>query len=258
MNLRILSLAIPFLLAATPTLAVELIGQIESKNKQSVVSEVNGVVESASFEPGDKVLENDLLANIKTQDFKFDISKKQASLELAQADLQLKETTFERFQELVQKKSLSANDLDGAKADYLSAKANVSLAKIALDEAKQNLIDTKITASIEGFVVTRNAEVGTWVNQGDLLYQLVNIEKLTVKLLASQHDMTELYVGQEIEIWPETDPSYKIRSTIKRIGVEMENDTLAYPIEVEISNDDFLLKPGMSIYASTNPPQTTP
>lgn len=252
MKINIALLAVAGFLTALPSGATELIGQVQSKNKQSIVAEVDGVVESAQLEPGDSIRKHQVLARIKVQDFSFEVAKKKASLELAQANLQLTKATFERYQELVSKKSLSANELDIAKAEYLNAKANLDLAKIELEEAKQDLSDTTITSNIEGFVVSRGAESGDWVSQGDLLYQLVNIDSVTIRLLASEHDMKSLSVGQPVELWTEINPAQKIRSTIQRIGVEMDTETRAYPIEIEVNNPDFLLKPGMSVYATTS------
>lgn len=252
MQIKTLSIFVASLVITLPTLAIDLLGQVESKNKQSVVAEVNGVIDLAHMETGDVVNKHDILVSIKTEDFDFDVAKKQASLSLAQADLQLKQATYQRYTELVSKKSLSENDLDIAKAEYLNAKASLELAQIELKEAKKKRNNTQVAANIEGVVVTRNAENGAWVNQGDLLYQLVNIDTLTIRLLASEHDITKLSINQPIELWSETAPENKIQSTIKRIGVEMENTTHAYPIEVEIPNADHALKPGMSIYASTD------
>lgn len=237
-----------------PISAVELLGQVESKNKQDIVAEVSGMVETALMEPGDLVKENMVLANVKKDDFNFDVAKKRANLELALADLQLKQAIYERYNQLVQKNSLSKNELDIAKAEYLNTKARLSLAEIELEEAELNLRDTQIASRIEGFVVQRSVQVGAWVNQGDLLYQVVNIDAVTVKLLASEHDMKKLSVGQPIELWSEVDPQRKMQSIITRIGVEMDGSTYAYPIEVEVDNSDYLLKPGMSIYAATFEP----
>ncbi|ERB65767.1 efflux RND transporter periplasmic adaptor subunit [Vibrio coralliilyticus OCN008] len=257
MNIKLSILAIAGILITGPALAIELIGQVQSKHRQSIVAEVDGVVESALLEPGDLIGKNQVLARIKVQDFRFEVAKKKASLELAQANLQLTKATFERYQELVSKKSLSVNELDIAKAEYLNARANVDLAKIELEEAEQDLSGTKITSNIEGFVVSRSAESGDWVSQGDLLYQLVNIDTLTIRLLASEHDMKELNVGQPIEVWTETAPDNRIQSTIKRIGVEMDTETRAYPIEIEVDNPGFHLKPGMSVYATTSLPSNS-
>lgn len=251
MNIKLLTIAIAGALTTLPALAIELIGQVQSKNSQSVVAEVNGVVEHAHFEVGDSVKKESLLANVKAQNFRLEVAKQNANVELAAADLKLKSATYQRYQELSSNKNLSANDLDIAKAEYLSAKANLSIAKIELKVAQDELADTTITSSIHGFVVSKNAIQGAWVNQGDLLYSLVNIDTVTVQLLASEHDLTQLNVGQAIEIWAETTPMAKTVASISRIGVEMDSNTHAYPVEIDVSNTDLALKPGMSIYAST-------
>ncbi len=251
MNIKLLTITIAGALTALPTVAIELIGQVQSSDTQKVVAEVSGVVEDVRFDIGDSVKKSSLLANVKAQDFKLELAKQKANVALAEADLQLKKATYIRYQELVSNNNLSANDLDIAKAEYLSAKASLSIAKIEHQKAHDELADTQVIASIEGFVVSKDVEQGAWVNQGDLLYTLVNIDTVTIQLLASEHDLTQLSVGQAIEVWSETVPSNKTLATISRIGVEMDETTLAYPIEVEIPNADLALKPGMSMYAST-------
>ncbi|WP_252039458.1 efflux RND transporter periplasmic adaptor subunit [Vibrio sp. SCSIO 43133] len=219
--------------------AIELIGQTVSLSSVNVVAEVNGVIETMDVEVGDKVQQYTVIAEIKKQDFQFELARTTANLELAQAELKLKRSVYERYQELIKNNNLSVNELDIAKADYLNAKALVKLAQIELDIAQKNFEETSIRADIEGFVVSRDTQVGAWVNQGDLLYRLVNIDTLTVRLLASEHDMSLLSVGQSIELWAETSPEQKVVSSIARIGVEMDVQHMAYPIEVDIKKCRF-------------------
>lgn len=251
MNIKFLTIAIVGALTALPASAIELIGQVQSTQTHSVVAEVNGVVESTHYNLGDAVSSGSLLLKVKAQDFKLELAKQKANVSLAQADLQLKKSIYVRYQELKNNNNLSANDLDIAKAEYLSAQANLDIARIELEKAQDELQDTQISATIDSYVVSRNAEPGAWVNQGDLLYTLVNIDTVTIQLLASEHDLTELKVGQAIEIWSETVPNNKRLATISRIGVEMDQTSHAYPVEIELDNADLALKPGMSIYAST-------
>ncbi|MGR5149418.1 efflux RND transporter periplasmic adaptor subunit [Photobacterium alginatilyticum] len=240
-------------LLSTSSFAVELIGHTRSKNMTNVVSEVSGTVEVSEFETGALVSVGSVLANIKAQDFELEISKQEANLALVEADLTIKQSLYNRYRELRNKNSLSQNELDIAAADLDAAKATVALAQIELQKARLDLGYTRITADMDGYVVSRSVEDGAWVNQGDLLYQVVNIDVLNVRLLASEYDIGKLRVGQEIEIWTEANPELKVRSSIKRIGVELDPATFAYPIEVEINNPDHLFKPGMSIHASTTP-----
>lgn len=255
MKASIIAYCLLTILATAPASAVDLIGQTVSKSPISVVAEVDGVLISAGLEAGEAVSEKQIIAQIQPADFELEVAKQHANVELAQADLKLKKSVFQRYQTLMSKNSLSANELDIAQAEYLNAKARLKLANIELKKAKKDLDDTAIAANIDGYVIARSADIGAWVSQGELLYQLVNTNTLMVRLSASEQDLTGLTVGQKIEFWAETAPKTKIIATIKRIGVEIEPQSMAYPVELEFDNIPTQFKPGMSIHAST---QITP
>ncbi|MGF1778352.1 efflux RND transporter periplasmic adaptor subunit [Vibrio nomapromontoriensis] len=236
---------------APQTLAVELIGKTTSKNSIHVVSEVSGVVETTQWQVGDRVMPSSTLATIKDQDFKLEVAKQQANVTLVEADLNINKATYSRYQSLRAKNSLSQNELDVAKADFAASQASVALAKIELEKARLDLKNTTIPSPIDGYVVTRNVDEGSWVSQGHQLYVLTNIDKLNVRLLASEYDLNELHVGQPIQFWAEANPSHKVVATINRIGVELDTTTFAYPIEVNIDNLEHHFKPGMSVHATT-------
>lgn len=251
MKHTIFALTLTSLIFSSAAFSVDLIGQTQSKSPLNVVSEINGMINEANIELGEHIVKNTTLATIKNQDFELEVNKQKANVALAKADLKIKKSLFVRYQELKKKNSLSQNEFDIASADYDSAKATVALANIELNKAQLDLKRTTLTSSIDGYIVNRSVEDGAWVNQGDLLYQVVNIDTLTIRLLASEFDIAELKVGQPIELWPETNPEMKILSSIKRIGVTLDTTSFAYPVDVEITNTHHQLKPGMSIHAST-------
>ncbi|WP_117232493.1 efflux RND transporter periplasmic adaptor subunit [Vibrio maerlii] len=239
------------IITAPAALAIDLIGQTTSKSPQKIVAEVSGVVESTSAQRGDFINAGQTIASIKQQDFILELAKQKANVSLAEADLQLKNSIYKRYIELREKKSISPNELDIAKADYLSAQAQLELAKVELQKAELDLKNTQIQSNIQGHIVMRSVDSGAWVNQGDLLYTVVNIDTLNVELLASEHDLDELTIGQPVELWAESVPGQTLTGKIKRIGVEMDAQTLAYPVEIEIANPSGAFKPGMSIHATT-------
>ncbi|WP_218570917.1 hypothetical protein, partial [Pseudomonas sp. Kh14] len=53
--------------------AIELIGQTVSLSSVNVVAEVNGVIETMDVEVGDKVQQYTVIAEIKKQDFQFEL-----------------------------------------------------------------------------------------------------------------------------------------------------------------------------------------
>ena len=231
--------------------AVELIGKTTSKNAVRIVSEVSGVIKTASWQVGDAITASSALAEIKRQDFELAVQKQKASLTLVEADLHINKSTYSRYQALRAKNSLSQNELDVAKADYAAAEANVELAKIELNKAQLDLKNTTVYSPIDGYVVERNVNKGAWVNRGDQLFTLTNIDTLNARLLASEFDLASIHVGQPIQLWAEANPNHKVTAIINRIGVELDAKTFAYPVEIEIENSQHLFRPGMSLHATT-------
>ncbi|UWZ99578.1 efflux RND transporter periplasmic adaptor subunit [Vibrio splendidus] len=232
------------------TQATELIGHVQGLNKHSVVAEVPGVVEMNNLEVGDAVNQKQVLAQIKANDFKFSVNKAKANLALAEADLALRKATYNRYQALIEKNSLSMGELDTARAEFLSAKASVSVAQIDYQQSQVDLENTQIESLISGYISNKPAQSGAWVSEGDLLYEVVNIDKVTLSFMASEYDLKHFTVGQEVVVWSETNPEIKMEASVQRIGVEMQN--LTYPVLVEITNQGHQFKPGMSVYASTD------
>ena len=118
-----LAVASATLLTTTPSLALELIGQFQAKEHVNLVAQVPGVIEDLRAESGDPVTRQAVLVRIQQQDFQLDLSKQQANLALAQADLELKKALYQRYQTLIKKNSLSQNELDLAHADFQASDA---------------------------------------------------------------------------------------------------------------------------------------
>jgi len=232
--------------------ALDFIGHARANNPVDVVAEIDGVVENAQVELGDQIAKNDNLISLNAKDFQLVVHTEQANVELAKANVKIKHSVFQRYLELKQKKSISQNELDIAETEFDVAKANLKLAKVGLQKALLDLSRTQITSDISGYVSRRNIENGSWVNQGDLLYQIVNIDTINIRLLASEYEINSLQVGQNIQVWAESNPQLTVIAKIQRIGIEFEQGSFAYPIDIEIANPEKSFKPGMSIHATTD------
>ncbi|WP_339386467.1 efflux RND transporter periplasmic adaptor subunit [Vibrio caribbeanicus] len=247
-------LIIPLLLTfGTPYAnAIELIGQVSGLNKQSVVAEVNGVIDSAQHQIGHYVEMNQMLATIKDDDFELQASKEEANLALMTAKLKLREATYKRYQKLTQKQSLAVGELDLARSEYLSAKAELSVAKIQHQQANRDLLNTKIESKIAGYISSKSVQSGAWVNKGDLLYEMINIDEVSLIFMASEYDLAAFELGQRVVVWSETESKKKIEAQVSRIGMELESDNGSYPVVIEIDNLNRNFRPGMSVYVSTD------
>lgn len=247
------SFSVIALLGALPfyTQAVQLLGQVQVIEHINVVAEVSGVLDQVEGDVGEAVSKGTKLAAIQTFDYELAVRQQMANLELAKSDLTIKQSLYERYRALKRKNSLSQNELDVAKADFDASKASLDLANLNLDEAKRNLNETQVQSEIRGIITQRKVNKGAWVERGELLYQIVNIDQINVRFFASQYDLQSLSVGMPITLWTERAVNQKINAQVTRIGVQPDENTQTYPVFVTVKNTAHVYKPGMTVYGST-------
>ncbi|MBC7003918.1 efflux RND transporter periplasmic adaptor subunit [Photobacterium sp. BZF1] len=247
-----LALAIYLILPSYQVNAIDLIGNAEARQAIEVVSEVSGMIANHPLQPGTPVHRGEPLITISPEDFQLEVRKQKANVALVSADLKIKRSLYLRYQELRNKNSLSQNELDIAEADYQAAKAQLQLAQIELEKSEIDLHNTRIHSEIDGFIIKKSVDKGSWVEKGTTLYHLVCTKKIIARLHASEYDIPQLKVGQAIKVWSDVKPDVKVDAKIKRIGVELDETSLAYPIDVEITNENGHFLPGMALHATTD------
>jgi len=180
----------------------------------------------------------------------------QAGLESAKANLDLikkgaREEDIKVVEAQVEQTQASLKNLESLKeaksweAKIKGVQAQAEQAEVALGLAKIRLEDCTIKAPISGIISKRFVDVGAMVGPTQPLVSIVDID--TVKLLThvSDEDLDKVKLTQEVEVKVGT---YLNRSyEVKEINISPVMDPLSRKIEVKIniSNPDYLLKPGM-------------
>lgn len=180
----------------------------------------------------------------------------QAGLESAKANLDLikkgaREEDIKVVEAQVEQTQASLKNLESLKeaksweAKIKGVQAQAEQAEVALGLAKIRLEDCTIKAPISGIISKRFVDVGAMVGPAQPLVSIVDID--TVKLLThvSDEDLDKVKAAQKVEVKVGT---YLNRSyEVKEINISPVMDPLSRKIEVKIniSNPDYLLKPGM-------------
>jgi len=82
-------------------------------------------------------------------------------------------------------------------------------AESQLTLAKKQLSDTKIKAPISGTINKRIVDVGTMVNDGIPVANIVDISMLKVLLNVSEKDAFQIKIGEQTEITTDVYPGVK-------------------------------------------------
>ena len=209
---------------------VYLTGTVEALDDALVASETSGRVQSIR-DRGTIVRQGDVIARI-------DDSIIRSAFDAAKAQYELAEDAFRR------QTALHADSIIST-LEYNSALAMRDQARAQLEQVQKQLNDANITAPIAGRIEERFVREGELVGPGVPVVRIVNTDR--VKLLAG---VPERFAGDIREGSPVNVKfrSYSIddrRARVTFAGNMINPDTRSYPVEIEISNPQRLLKPEM-------------
>ncbi len=237
-----------------------LYGNIEIR-QVDLSFQVSGKIEKMLKEEGDKVEKGELLATIDSKDYKANLDKAQADIEIALALKNEAEDKFNRQAPLTTDNTLSKQDYDTLLNTKDKAKADYNKA-IASKEYAQNQLDyTKIYAPDNGIITVRVQEPGATVNKGQIVYTMTKTTPVWIRAYVNETDLGNIKYGQKTKVYtdsinPNTGEKRSYEGYIGYISPVAEftpktvqttdlRTDLVYRIRVYIDNVDDYLRQGM-------------
>jgi HlyD family secretion protein len=194
-----------------------------------------------------------------------DLAKAQAEQDEAQRGLQA-------IQRLRQNGAASPAELEAAQNRVKKAQADVQLlqakltgrfsspevakveasaaeARAAYAAAQELLKHSNVTAQFAGTVYQLPVKRGAYVNGGELLVQVANLEKVRVRAFVDEPEIGRLARGQQVEIRWDAIPGRTWQGTLTRVptSVTMVGTRTVGEITSEIENADRKLLPNVNV-----------
>ncbi len=144
----------------------EFIGRVQAPERVNLVARVTAYVEKIPFIEGAEVNRGDLLYGLEKPPFVADIQAKAALVSQAQAQYDNAEITLRRAEALLHTPAGQQSNVDTARANELSTKAQLMQAQANLRLSQINLDYTDIRAPIAGKIGRTAVTVGNVVGPG--------------------------------------------------------------------------------------------
>ncbi|MBB6611691.1 efflux RND transporter periplasmic adaptor subunit [Pontibacter sp. Tf4] len=197
----------------------------------TLLSETNGQIKSVLKRKGDKVKAGDLLVQVESNTMAADLATAQTNAEKAKRDL-------ERFENLAAGDAITQRQLEDARLAAKSTQAQ-------LVAARQRLTKTRITAPISGEINEIYVEVGSYLNMGTKLYDIVNVDKLKLKVKASESEVLLINKGDKVTVKADAGAGQEYEGVVTAIAAQAD-PTLKFDVEIEVKNAaDNNLRAGM-------------
>ena len=236
-----------------------VVGNLIGETTVPVAPRAAGRLQDISVRLGDQVGKGQRIAKVEDYELVEQIKKQEAAQEVAsatirsrEADLALAKTNVDRNRSLFERQLLPKQTLDDNEARYQSAQAQLDLAraqaqqsKARLDELKINLNNTIISSPVNGFVSRRLVDPGASVGQNAPIVEVVDISRVRMIANVVEKDLKQLQAGDVTRVQVDAFPGETFTGRIARVSPVLDPATRTAPIEVEIANPTYRLKPGM-------------
>jgi RND family efflux transporter MFP subunit len=261
--------------------SLDLTAEFEPYQEVDVMAKVSGYIREIKVDIGDRVAEGQLLATLEIPEMQDDLTRAAAAIEGANADLaaardelqrdesahEMAHVSYTRILEVSKKERglVPQQEVDEVHSRDLVAEAQVSAAKsrmaaceqrIRVSEAEQGRYKTmyryaSITAPFAGVVTKRYANTGSLIQAGTAsqtqampVVRLSQNNLLRLQLPAPESAVPLVRLGEPVDV--KVSAMHRtFRGVVKRFSDKVDEATRTMKTEVEVSNPDLQLVPGM-------------
>lgn len=205
-----------------------------------------------------------------------EIAQAEARLAAAQALETYSRSRLTRTQQLARANgAISEEELDLARSQFLSAEqerieAAESLALLRMGPRQERIAQAKarlamqteavalledrktkyrLRSPFEGYVVREYTEEGAWIQQGDPVAEVIDIDPVEIEIYVPEGSVRFLKPGMAISVRLDAIPDHEFEGTLSQIIPEADMRARTFPVKIRVPNRPEdprqLLRPGM-------------
>ena len=207
------------------------VGYLLPNKRVLMRSEIDGVIEKIDFDEGDEITKGKRLVDISTKEHRL-------KLKIAITNSNLADINIKRDEKLAAQNLISNAQLDQTRTRAESASLNKELAEISLNKSL-------ISSPLKGTIKTRHIKVGEFVRKGDKLVEILDIDRILVKVNIPEQEILSIQVGQNVEVALYIMEKKTFLGRVKNIGLEADSSNRTFPVEILVDNKERQLRAGM-------------
>lgn len=233
-------------------------GELEAIRRVNVSPKRQGLLDALFVDEGDAVTKGQVLARMEIGDFTDRMDELSALERQARADYEAKRADYLRYRKLKDSGAISASDLGGFRAAFLSSKEALAAAKERIQQRDVEGSDLLIRAPFSGVITERFAEPGAFVtptttasaNAGATSASIVELsEGLEVVAKVPENDIGRIRVGQNASVRVDAFPDQRFPARVRDIAprAEKTDNVISFEVELTLIDPPPTLRIGMTV-----------
>ncbi|MDR3228874.1 MAG: efflux RND transporter periplasmic adaptor subunit [Puniceicoccales bacterium] len=248
-------------------------GNLKARSEVTVGSEISGIISEVKADSTDYVKAGQEIALIDRSRLEQTTKNSLATLNAAKARRASDEASYiEAAAILAKNKKLFADskgqtpsnvEMEKSQAAFDRSEAQKNAAAAAVDEAaarhalnETDLAKTIIRSPIDGVVLKRNVERGQTVaaryQAPELFLIAADLKRMKLVVNVAQADIRFVHAGQNAVFTVDAVPGRKFQAKVVKVesaAAVSDTNVVTYEAELEVPNDDLVLRAGMTAVA---------
>jgi RND family efflux transporter MFP subunit len=197
----------------------EAVGTVRPKLHSAIEAKVSGQIEKMLVVPGQRVERGELLAQL-------DVREIQAKLDQALAVREQAENDLNRYSALIEKRAVTQQEFD-------AAKARERVAKAAAAEAEVNLAYATITAPFNGLITRKLAEVGDLASPGRPLVEMEDTTSLRLEADIPEAIISRVELGAKLNVRIASKPN-ELEGVVSEIAPAGDPNSRTFVVKLDL------------------------
>ena len=227
---------------------VSYTGDVRARYETALGFRVAGKIISRDVEVGSQVRHGQLLARLDPSDYKLNIEAAKSQLAAARSDFLQAEDDLKRYQDLYEKKFVSAAEYDRRKTSFNVAKARLEQAQAQLGVTQNQSTYTTLRADHDGIITAITAEVGQVMSAGQPVMKLARPEEKEVVISVPESRLDEIKSAGQVAITLWADPDARYKGHVREVSPSADAVTRTYTVKVSIEG----ARPGVELGMTAN------
>jgi multidrug efflux pump subunit AcrA (membrane-fusion protein) len=266
----------------------EAVGTVRARNSSVVAARIMGNIVAVHVREGDTVRAGQTLIEIENREAGIQVQKAQAGVreatdtldevdrniraaesarEAARANEKLANTTFNRYQTLFARRSVSPQEFDEVRTKLEVAKAEAERAERLLqvakakqkqvlariDQAKADVSNArvyvgyaKLTSPINGIVTSKQTDVGYLATPGAPLLTIENNSRYQLEVAVEESRLGTIHLGEQAQLQIEALGNTELTGSVEEIVPASDPNSRSYIVKISVTNlGDAQLRSGL-------------
>ncbi|MBZ0221949.1 MAG: efflux RND transporter periplasmic adaptor subunit [Dokdonella sp.] len=231
------------------------LGTVQAFSTVTVNAQVSGQLKALHFAEGKEVKQGDLIAEIDPRTVQAALDQALARKKQDAAQLTASQSTLARYEELMKKNFVSAQDLENQRQTVRQQQALVAADDAAISSAQTQLSYTRISAPITGVAGIRQVDVGNLVSaNGTGIVTLTQIHPINILFALPEQNLESVRnaqaddsAGAEVVAFDRSDAHEIAQGVLKVVDNQIDTATGTFKVKAQFTNADGSLWPGQFV-----------